>query len=83
MKGLCDLFNTPMKQLKRHDNNKSFHFWNASSVADTFLGVAFSAESLFHFKIQKDRAYYSYLEVKKLKNREVNLLKVPQQVCVI
>lgn len=83
MTGLCDLFNTTVKWLKSHDNNKSFHFWNASSVANTFLGVAFSADSLFHFKIQKDSAYYSHLEVKNLKNREVNLLKVPQRVCEI
>ena len=61
----CDLFSTPVKWLKSHDNNKSFHFWNASSVANTFFWVAFSAGSLFHFKIQKDSAYYSQLEVKK------------------
>jgi hypothetical protein len=46
------------------------------------LGVAFSAGSLFHFKIQKDSAYYSHLEVKKTEEQR-DLLKVPQQVCEI
>ena len=80
-KGLCELSSTPLKWHSSHYNKKRNDTYGMPPGPNTVVVKVLSSVSLVHLKIQKNKAYFSHVEVRNLKNREVNLAKVPRHKC--